>query len=200
MQIFYIDHYDSFSFNLIDWLEQIDENLAVVRVNFDDPELLSKCEASQAPIVISPGPNSPEEAASTCELIACFLGKVPILGVCLGHQILGSIAGYRVVKGKEPIHGAKRDIFIAESSVFYSYQQKFHAGVYNSLVLERTSDVGAEWKDTGYNQIKEIQIIENTLNKSAPALGIQFHPESFLSEECSFIRDWWKKVLIDYYH
>ncbi|MDE7546942.1 aminodeoxychorismate/anthranilate synthase component II [Acetobacter fabarum] len=174
--ILLIDNYDSFTFNLVHYLGELGEECDVRR-----NDTLSVAEAmALAPdaIVLSPGPCSPNEAGICCDLIAAAAGKVPVLGVCLGHQSIGQVFGAQVVRSPTPMHGKISPVFHNGSDVFEGLPSPFNATRYHSLTLEPSSipddlDVTA-WTADG--------VIMGVRHKRHPISGVQFHPESIASE------------------
>ncbi len=171
-----IDNYDSFTYNLVQYLGELGEDVRVFRndqVGVDDVARLGP-----AHIVISPGPCTPDEAGITLELIRKLAGRVPLLGVCLGHQAIGQAFGGKVVRAKQVMHGKVSRIRHDGRGVFAGLPDNFIATRYHSLVLERSSlpqalEISAE-SDDG-----EIMAIRH---RSLPVEGVQFHPEALLTE------------------
>lgn len=189
MRLALIDHYDSFTFNVIDWLER-DPAVTVDRVAFDDEAALRRLESAAVPVVLSPGPKRPEDQPQTLALLRKILGRTPILGICLGHQQLALLAGARIVAGAEPFHGATRAVHPSASQGLFADMPPFRAATYNSLVVE-PGTLPSPWIVTACCERGEIQAIERVVPGDAPAFGIQFHPESFLSEFASVLRRNW---------
>lgn len=200
MKIIYIDHYDSFSFNVIDWLKKGSQHIEIIHIQFDEPDIEKKIEGNFYPIVISPGPKSPYETTTTNKIISENLHKVPILGICLGHQILGNIAGSQILLSSEPLHGVVRPIKLNGCKFLQNHTSKntLNIAAYNSLIISEPSSEG--WKVVGLSKNAEIQIIENWKNLVAPAIGIQGHPESFLSEDGEIILHAWFEIIRKYYN
>lgn len=194
MRLALIDHYDSFTFNVIDWLER-DPAVVCERVSFDDEAGMARLLAAPCPLVLSPGPKRPEDAASTLALLQKLLGNVPILGVCLGHQMLAHLAGARIVPAAAPFHGSTRKILPLTSSGLLAGLplSGFHAALYNSLVVDEGS-LPAPWVVTARCEQNEVQAIARLVPGRAPAFGIQFHPESFLSENADLLRTNWLRL------
>jgi anthranilate synthase/aminodeoxychorismate synthase-like glutamine amidotransferase len=171
-----IDNYDSFTYNLVQYFGELGEKVAVVR---NDEITLEEIEQlNPARIVISPGPCTPNEAGISMQLISRFGGKVPILGVCLGHQSIGQVFGGRIVKAKQIMHGKTSLVFHDDKGVFRGLTNPFVATRYHSLVIERESiptclDITA-WTEDGE--------IMGVRHRSLSIEGVQFHPESILSE------------------
>jgi anthranilate synthase component II len=170
-----IDNYDSFTFNLVQYLGELGQDVKVVRNDEVTVEEIARM--SPAHIVISPGPCTPNEAGVSLQVIRDLAGKIPILGVCLGHQSIGQAFGGKVVRAKEVVHGKTSRIFHDEKGVFAALPNPFEATRYHSLVVERASlpdclEITAKTWD---------EEIMGLRHKSLPVEGVQFHPESFLT-------------------
>ncbi|WP_018131739.1 aminodeoxychorismate/anthranilate synthase component II [Effusibacillus pohliae] len=174
--ILVIDNYDSFTYNLVQYLGEIGEELVVKR---NDCVTVSEIEQlSPERIVISPGPCTPNEAGVSLEAIRHFAGKIPILGVCLGHQSIAQAFGGRVVRAANPMHGKTSLVEHDGRTIFAGIPSPFRATRYHSLVVERDSlpaclEVSA-WTETG-----EIMGIRH---RQYAVEGVQFHPEAILTE------------------
>src|SRR3712207_168416 len=133
-----IDNYDSFTYNLVQYFGELG---AQVEVRRNDGVTVEEIERELRPerIVISPGPGTPSEAGVTLGVIEHFTGRVPLLGVCLGHQAIGQVFGGRVVRAPAPVHGKEAEICHDGRGVFEGLEYRFHAGRYHSLVVERQS-------------------------------------------------------------
>ena len=170
--ILIIDNYDSFVFNVARYFEELGAPTRVVRndeVTTDD--LKTKA------IVISPGPCTPHEAGASMDIMRDYSGKLPILGICLGHQVMGEVFGGVVKRAKKPMHGDSSEITHNSSGIFKDVPQKFSAGRYHSLIVENvdnTNLTATAWSDDG--EIMGLQ------HKHHPTFGVQFHPESILTE------------------
>ena len=174
--ILLIDNYDSFTFNLVHFLGDLG---AVCDVRRNDA--LTAAEAlALAPeaIVLSPGPCTPNEAGICLDLIEQSAGRIPLLGVCLGHQAIGQAFGGDVVRGPKPMHGKVSPVTHAGSDVFEGLPSPFQATRYHSLVVER-STLPAALEATAWT---EDGIIMGMRHRSLPIFGVQFHPESIASE------------------
>ncbi len=170
-----IDNYDSFTYNLVQYLGEMGQEVRVVR----NDEIPAGEIAALAPshIVISPGPCTPNEAGISLEVIKAYAGKIPILGVCLGHQAIGQAFGGKVVRAARVMHGKTSHIFHDGKGLFTGLPNPFEATRYHSLLIERASvpdclDVTAK---TAENEIMAVR------HKTLPVEGVQFHPESFLT-------------------
>lgn len=171
-----IDNYDSFTYNLVQYLAEIGQEVEVVRNDKISIEEINKLNPQY--IVISPGPCTPNEAGISLELIEAFKGKIPILGVCLGHQSIGQAFGGKIVHAQTIMHGKTSKIFHNNKGVFRGIKDPFVATRYHSLVIEKQTlpncfDITA-WTDD--NEIMGIK------HKELAIEGVQFHPESILSE------------------
>ncbi|HQT42795.1 MAG TPA: aminodeoxychorismate/anthranilate synthase component II [Halothiobacillus sp.] len=176
-----LDNYDSFTFNLVQYLGELGEEVWVAR---NDQVTVDEI-AARAPshIVISPGPCSPTEAGISIDVIHAFAGKIPILGVCLGHQAIGQAFGGHVVRAKEVMHGKVSPIFHRGEGVFAGLPNPFAATRYHSLVVEQSSlpevlEITA-WTQHADGRIDEIMGLQH---REFVVDGVQFHPESILTE------------------
>ena len=171
-----IDNYDSFTYNLVQYFGELKQEVVVFRN--DEVSLQEVAALNPSYIVISPGPCTPNEAGISVPLIERFAGKIPILGVCLGHQSIGQAFGGKVVHAKQIMHGKVSLIHHQGEGVFNGLNEPFAATRYHSLVVERESLPDAlevtAWTDDGE--------IMGVRHKSLPIEGVQFHPESVLTE------------------
>jgi anthranilate synthase component 2 len=176
MKVLMIDNYDSFTFNLVQYLGELG---AEVMTHRNDEISLSDIEAL-APdrLVISPGPCSPAEAGISVSAIQHFAGRLPILGVCLGHQSIGAAFGGRIVRAQQLMHGKTSVITTTQEGVFRGLPQQFTVNRYHSLAIERASCPPC-LKVTAWSDDGEIMGVRHT---ELPIEGVQFHPESILSE------------------
>jgi anthranilate synthase/aminodeoxychorismate synthase-like glutamine amidotransferase len=174
--ILVIDNYDSFTYNLVQYLQEMD---ADVRVYRNDAITLEEIERlNPTHIVISPGPGDPTDAGISVEVIKRFAGTRPILGVCLGHQSLGYAYGGNVVRAKKPMHGKISPIVHDGKNLFSKLPKPFNATRYHSLLVERHS-LPSCFTVTAWTEEGEIMGLRH---KTIPALeGVQFHPESILT-------------------
>jgi len=178
--ILMIDNYDSFTYNLVQYLGELG---AEVRVERNDALTLADIEAlAPAKIVISPGPCTPNEAGISVPLIQAFAGRIPLLGVCLGHQSIGQAFGGRVVRARQVMHGKTSLIHHGGAGVFHGLPSPFEATRYHSLIIERASlPAGLEitaWTATEDGAIDEIMGVRH---REFDVEGVQFHPESILT-------------------
>ena len=171
-----IDNYDSFTYNLVQYFGELGEDVVVHR---NDEITLDEIEAL-APdrIVISPGPCTPNEAGVSVPLIERFAGKIPILGVCLGHQSIGQAFGGKIVRAKNVMHGKNSAITHRDEGVFHDLPSPLSATRYHSLVIERDS-LPACLEVTAESEDGEIMGVRH---RTLPVEGVQFHPEAILTE------------------
>ena len=171
-----IDNYDSFTYNLVQYLGELGEDVKVVR----NDELSVDDIAALAPgrIVLSPGPCTPNEAGVSLAVIERFQGRVPILGVCLGHQAIGQAFGGRVVHAKTLMHGKVSRIHHEGRGVFRGLPTPYDATRYHSLAIERAS-CPADLEVTAWTEDGEIMGVRH---RTLAIEGVQFHPESILTE------------------
>ncbi|HXU64314.1 MAG TPA: aminodeoxychorismate/anthranilate synthase component II [Polyangia bacterium] len=170
-----IDNYDSFTYNLVQYLSEIGPEVRVVR----NDEIPAGDIGALAPshLVISPGPCTPNEAGISLDVIRTYAGKIPILGVCLGHQSIGQAFGGKVVRAPRVMHGKTSQIFHDGKGVFRGLPNPFEATRYHSLVIEKTS-VPPDLEVTARTADEEIMAVRH---RTLPVEGVQFHPESFLT-------------------
>ena len=173
-----IDNYDSFTYNLVQYLGELG---ATVEVRRNDRVTLDEIENRLRPerIVISPGPGTPNDAGITLDVIQRFAGKVPLLGVCLGHQAIGQAFGGKVVRAPELMHGKASDVHHDGKTIFTGLGDQLRAGRYHSLIVERESlpsclEISARTAD---------DIIMGLRHRELKVEGVQFHPESILTSD-----------------
>ena len=175
--ILLIDNYDSFTYNLVQYLGELRAKLKVYRNDQITINGIKRLKPSH--IVISPGPGRPDDAGISKSVIFEFKGKIPILGVCLGHQCIGEVFGGKIILAKKLMHGKTSLIYHDKKTIFKGIKNPFDATRYHSLIVERKGlpkclDIIAQTK------AKEIMGIKH---KDYPVWGVQFHPESILTEE-----------------
>ena len=178
--ILLVDNYDSFTYNLVQYLGELGADVQVHRNDRITVDEIGRLGPEK--IVISPGPCTPNEAGVSVETIRRFAGKVPILGVCLGHQSIGQAFGGRIVHAGEIMHGKTSMIVHADKGVFRGLPQPFEATRYHSLVIEPASlpdclEVTA-WTEDAQGAMDEIMGVRH---RDLPVEGVQFHPESILT-------------------
>lgn len=171
-----IDNYDSFVYNLVRYLEELKEDVKVYR---NDKVTLEDVEKMQPEgIIISPGPKSPEQSGICLDIIKKFSDKIPILGICLGHQCIGYAFGANIIKGKEPIHGKVFKVNHKDIGVFKELKNPVDVTRYHSLIIEKETlpeclDITCETADG---------VIMGVRHKKYLVEGVQFHPEAELTE------------------
>ena len=179
--ILMIDNYDSFTYNLVQYFGELGADVKVVR----NDEITIEEIAALAPekIVISPGPCTPNEAGVSVETIKTFAGKIPLLGVCLGHQGIGQAMGGKVIRAPFVMHGKTSPIYHKNTGVFTGLKNPLQATRYHSLVIEKESlpdclEITA-WTQNEDGSMAEIMGVKH---KTVAVEGVQFHPESILTE------------------
>jgi anthranilate synthase/aminodeoxychorismate synthase-like glutamine amidotransferase len=173
-----IDNYDSFTYNLVQYFMELGQDTKTFR---NDAITLPQIEELKPDyIVISPGPCTPNEAGISLDLIAHFKGKVPILGVCLGHQAICQAFGGRIVKADKLMHGKTSQVEHDGKTIFQNIQNPFTATRYHSLVAEKASFPGELEVSATDAQLHEIMAARH---RTLPIEGVQFHPESILTTE-----------------
>ncbi|MEA3301175.1 MAG: aminodeoxychorismate/anthranilate synthase component II [Pseudomonadota bacterium] len=181
-RILMIDNYDSFTYNVVQYLGELG---ADVRVYRNDELTLDQIETlAPEKIVISPGPCTPSEAGISVAAIQHFAGRIPLLGICLGHQSIGQAFGGKVVRARQVMHGKTSAIFHANRGVFRGLANPFEATRYHSLIIERESlpdclEVTA-WTQTQDGAVDEIMGVRH---REFAVEGVQFHPESILTQQ-----------------
>jgi para-aminobenzoate synthetase component II len=183
--VFVIDNYDSFTYNLVQLLGTLGAEVTVAR---NDQVGVAEIEAAQpSHLLVSPGPCTPDDAGITLALIAAAAGRVPILGVCLGHQALAQVFGGKVVLAARPMHGKTSPIEHDGATLFEGIEQAFEATRYHSLVVERASlpDCLAISAWTAEGEIMGLR------HRELPIEGVQFHPESILTTSgMALLKNW----------
>lgn len=172
-----VDNYDSFTYNLVQYLGEMGVEMLVVR---NDEITVDELESKVKPtrVLISPGPGTPDTAGISLEVIERFEGKVPVLGVCLGHQAIGQFFGGRVGRAPEPVHGKPVEILHDGRTIFSDIPNGFAAGRYHSLIVDREGfpgelEISAESPDG---------LVMALRHRTKKIEGVQFHPESILTE------------------
>jgi anthranilate synthase/aminodeoxychorismate synthase-like glutamine amidotransferase len=175
--ILMIDNYDSFTYNLVQYLGELGADMQVYR---NDQITVAEIERlAPEKIVISPGPCTPKEAGISCDVIRHFAGRVPLLGVCLGHQCIGEVFGGEIVRAPALFHGKTSLIYHDGKTIFRGLPRPFEATRYHSLVIRRETlpeclELSAETDDG---------VIMGVRHRELPIEGVQFHPESILTHE-----------------
>ncbi len=176
MKLLMIDNYDSFTYNIVQYFGELGAQVEVFR---NDEISIADIEARQPDrLVVSPGPCSPKEAGISVAAIHHFAGKLPILGVCLGHQAIGAAFGGTIVRAQQLMHGKTSVITTTQQGVFADLPKQFTVNRYHSLAIERSS-CPAELEITAWTDDGEIMGVRH---KTLAIEGVQFHPESILTE------------------
>ncbi|MBU3847003.1 MAG: aminodeoxychorismate/anthranilate synthase component II [Candidatus Acinetobacter avistercoris] len=176
-----IDNYDSFTYNIVQYFGELEQEVKVVR---NDQVTLEEIERWQPQyLVIGPGPCSPSEAGISIPAIQHFAGKIPLLGVCLGHQAIGQAFGGSIIRAKNVMHGRLSDMYHNDTGIFSNLTSPFSATRYHSLVIDQTCvpeclEVNC-WTQESDGSIEEIMGVKH---KTLAVEGVQFHPESILSQ------------------
>ena len=176
MKILMIDNYDSFTYNIVQYFGELGAAVTVVRN--DEVSLADIAAHAPTHLVISPGPCSPAEAGISVAAIQHFAGKLPILGVCLGHQAIGAAFGGKIIRAQQLMHGKTSVISTTQQGLFAGLPAQFTVNRYHSLAIERSS-CPAELELTAWTDDGEIMGVRH---RSLPIQGLQFHPESILTE------------------
>ena len=172
-----IDNYDSFTYNLVQYLGELGAKIKVVR---NDKATIVDIERMKPErIVISPGPGKPKDAGISKALIDWFKGKIPILGVCLGHQCISEVFGAKVVRASRLMHGKTSHVYHNDKGIFLGITNPFEATRYHSLIVKRNS-IPRCLEITAETKTKEVMGIKH---RKYPLFGVQFHPESILTKQ-----------------
>ncbi len=172
-----IDNYDSFTYNLVQYFYQLGQKVEVHRNDEISIQDIEKKHPDY--IVISPGPCTPKEAGISVELIQKFKDKLPILGVCLGHQCIGAAFGARIIRAENIMHGKLSKVFHDGSGLFSGLNNPFQATRYHSLIIQKES-LSKNFQVNAWTENETIMAIQH---KELPLLGVQFHPESIATEK-----------------
>ena len=176
MKLLMIDNYDSFTYNLVQYFGELGATIDVFR---NDEITIGRIEAiAPTHLVVSPGPCSPAEAGISVAAIQHFAGKLPVLGVCLGHQSIGAAFGGRIIRAQQLMHGKTSVIHTTQQGVFAGLPQAYTVNRYHSLAIDRDT-LPAELEVTAWTEDGEIMGVRH---RSLPVEGVQFHPESILTE------------------
>jgi len=178
--ILVIDNYDSFTYNLVQRLGEIDASLDIRVFRNDQIDIESIKKLAPAKIIISPGPCTPKEAGISNEVLKTFASQLPILGVCLGHQCIGHVFGGEVIRNSRIMHGKISPIHHDNKGVFKGLSNPFDATTYHSLVIKKETFTNPDFEVSAWTAEGEIMGVRH---KSWELHGVQFHPESFLSIE-----------------
>lgn len=184
------DNYDSFTYNLLDYLQQGNAFCKVIRNDQCNLEEIATWDLSG--IVISPGPGKPTEAGNLMDLIHSFYNKIPILGVCLGHQAIGEFFGARLVSAPKPMHGKTSIITHTDHAMFVGIPSTLEVMRYHSLILK---NIPGDLKIIAQTENDEIMAIAHSV---LPIWGVQFHPESILSQYGLTLINNWLSVVVNF--
>jgi len=173
-----IDNYDSFTYNLVQYLGELGETIEVRR---NDQVTVQEIESLLRPerILISPGPGTPDDAGVSLQTIEHFAGKIPILGVCLGHQAIGQVFGGKIVRAPQLMHGKASEICHDGKTIFAGLDDHFKAGRYHSLIVDRPSVPDC----LEVSALTDDEVIMGLRHRELKVEGVQFHPESILTED-----------------
>jgi len=176
-----LDNYDSFTYNVVQYLGELGADVQVFRNDAITVDEIAALQPQQ--IVVSPGPCTPNEAGISMAVIQHFAGKIPLLGICLGHQSIGQVFGGKVVRAGKVMHGKLSRIHHNGNGVFSGLPSPFTATRYHSLVIEQAS-LPAELEMTAWTETEngDVEEIMGVRHKTLAVEGVQFHPESILSE------------------
>lgn len=177
-----LDNFDSFTYNLVDYFNQLGVESKLYRNSNSFEEIISN---EYQAIVLSPGPESPEKAGCLMQILEYYYQKLPILGVCLGHQAIGQLFGASVIKAEKPMHGKVSKINCKQAAVFSGLDSTLEVVRYHSLILHNIPDCLEVIASTEKDEPMAIQ------HKSLPIIGLQFHPEAWLTKEgLKILRNW----------
>lgn len=187
-----LDNYDSFTYNLVDYFYRVGIE-CIVKKN-DETSIEEIENLNPKAIVLSPGPNTPNEAGILLKLIAHFKNKKPLLGICLGHQAIGMHFGYKLIKANLPMHGKTSIIEHQQHPIFENIPQQFEVMRYHSLLLQNDSK-STTLKTIAVSSENEIMAF---VHESLPITGFQFHPESILTKNgLTLLKNWLKLNVIN---
>ncbi len=177
--VFVLDNYDSFTYNLVQYLGEMGEQVEVRRNDQTTVDEIKRLRPRH--IVISPGPCTPQEAGISIDVVRDFAGKVPILGVCLGHQAIGAAFGGNIIRARKLMHGKTSAITHGGKGVFQGLESPLTATRYHSLIIERDT-IPAELEITACTREEDgSEVIMGVRHRKFPVEGVQFHPESVLT-------------------
>ncbi len=172
MKILLIDNYDSFTFNLYHYISSLDAKVDVIRNDKINTKSILKKKYNK--IVISPGPGNPNQSGNCLDIVKKLYKKIPILGVCLGHQIIGQVFGCKIVQAKKLMHGKTSKIRSLDLGILKKLPKNFEATRYHSLIIDKKS-LSKDLMITAYS---EDSVIMGIMHKKFNVHGVQFHPES----------------------
>ena len=178
MSILVIDNYDSFTYNLVQYLGELKQDVIVYRN--DEITLNGIKKLNPSHIVISPGPGRPKDGGISMDIIKEFAGKIPILGVCLGHQCIGEVYGGEIINAPELMHGKTSEIYHEGNSIFNDIENPFTATRYHSQIIDLDSLKNSALKITAKTKDGLVMALQHKEHKNL--IGVQFHPESILTK------------------
>lgn len=178
--ILLIDNYDSFTWNLVQRIGELDPSLEVRVVRNDELDAEEAARLEPERLIISPGPCTPEETGNCRAIIQRLRGGIPVLGVCLGHQTIGAMSGMTVRRASVPIHGKTSPVHHLGTGLFEGLPNPFDATRYHSLIIDRSTIDEARFEISAWLEDGTVMGIRS-LDSEAPLDGVQFHPESFLT-------------------
>jgi anthranilate synthase component 2 len=180
--ILLLDNYDSFTYNLVDYIAQLGETCDVQRNDVDINKIVKN---SYDGVILSPGPEEPSAAGILEEVLAYYVGKIPIIGICLGHQAIGQYFGAKLVKAKKPMHGKISKIFCEKHALYGDIPGQHDVVRYNSLLIEDIPDPLQVVASTVSGEVMAIA------HRTLPIWGMQYHPEAALSEHgLATLKNW----------
>lgn len=180
--IFVLDNYDSFTYNLVQRLGEIDASLDIRVARNDEVTVDEIRDLAPSHLIVSPGPCTPSDAGISVECVKAFAGKLPILGVCLGHQSIGQATGGTIVRAEQLMHGKTDKIYHDDAGIFAGLPNPFIATRYHSLVI-RPDTVSPEFEVSAWCESHDGErVVMAIRHREYPLIGFQFHPESFLTE------------------
>ena len=195
MKIAIIDHYDSFTHNIDAWLRSVVPRMQTEIIRYDDSAAMSALQHTPCPLVLSAGPHSPREAQATLDLLTACQGKVAVLGICLGFQIICAWLGLAVRHSRCPQHGRRRTIFRrGQGGLLANFPPTFSVAAYNSLAVPCPSTLPPYWYASAVSAEDELQVLE--FRGAMPICGLQFHPESFLDRHSTPLLKRWLRLAI----
>jgi anthranilate synthase/aminodeoxychorismate synthase-like glutamine amidotransferase len=180
--ILVVDNYDSFTYNLVDYFNQLEIEVEVLRNDASLDNLLSE---KYCGVVLSPGPGLPENAGNLMDVLDFYYAKIPVLGICLGHQAIGAFFDGKIIKAQKPMHGKLSQIVQFGDDIFKHLPSQFTVVRYHSLICSNLSDDLQIIAKTGIGEIMALKHVE------LPIYGLQFHPEAVLTEYgLDILRNW----------
>ena len=180
--ILLIDNYDSFTWNLVQRIGEIDASIPIQVVRNDEIDAEEADRLAPSHLIISPGPCTPDQTGACKSILDRLSGRVPILGVCLGHQTIGAVSGMVVERASAPVHGKTSPVHHDGRGIFSGLSQPFEATRYHSLIVNRESVDTSRFEISAWLSDGTIMGLR-ALHMAQPVDGVQFHPESFLTEE-----------------